>query len=291
MNVQWESSIGTTTADSTAVLERPDLVSQDSSDSSSRTITPTSRLETPSLSVSRIPILWRVTSSTLNSNAPSGDLNPRDPSAPASYAQAVLHINPRNRTPTGFISFYSTYQSALNKHKRLLRRGHHGIQLLAVLTEGLDAVYDGYAVASREGYHDRPMQDSCIDSVNRSNGGSGDPRGLASHMDEVLAHGSIPASRIIAVFPGDGEGKYVSLYTPVVADRLLHFQCTIPGDFAESAWPTPMMKLREEVRQRTGSDDEKPFKLLIRSMGDCFLTLYMLERLADRIHYKYVWQS
>ncbi|KAI1057404.1 hypothetical protein LB505_009021 [Fusarium chuoi] len=95
------------------------------------------------------------------------------------------------RTP--FVSFFRSWERALNWRENLIERGGRGIMIVAVWLKDLSGVYDAYNIAQRLVARQNPNSDSRL------------RRNLDNCRGELLVQGGIDYMeyRILACFEGD----------------------------------------------------------------------------------------
>ncbi|KJZ75382.1 hypothetical protein HIM_05308 [Hirsutella minnesotensis 3608] len=107
----------------------------------------------------------------------------------------------RQRGPTPFISFVTTWSAAMSWRMRLSQRSAHKIVIMAVWLKNKPYIYDALEIAKQLGYGQHP----------------GDAqRQLNHHTDEVLLHGSIAANerRVLLCLRANGSAVESVFFRP-----------------------------------------------------------------------------
>ncbi|KAJ4860516.1 hypothetical protein T069G_05504 [Trichoderma breve] len=173
----------------------------------------------------------------------------RNPSRTADAQACSDHLQWRPREGP-FISFFTSWNAALQRQQLVLRRRAEEVVIVAVWLKGLPVVYDALQIAERLG----------LGNLDRS-------------QNEVLVYGEISADsyRILAICNGNGNIKEAALHLDG-----LNTDVRIPGEFIDGVSikrsidgkPDVTELLRDELYTRTGTRDDAKFIPLVLSMAD-----------------------
>lgn len=132
------------------------------------------------------------------------------------------------RRPTPFLSFFSDWDVALKKRRRMLDKEANNVVIIVIRTEGLRNLYSAYDIARRLRY---------------TGNGQDRRRQLGNHFKEFLVVGGIRADedRILATFHGDGPERVVSLSIPG-----LRAGVSVTSDFAPTGTDATQ-ELQDEI--------------------------------------------
>lgn len=178
-----------------------------------------------------------------------GNMRARNPSRTGDAQACSDHFRWGSRRKGPFISFFTSWNAALQRQQLMLRRGAEDVVIVAVWLTGLSLVYDALQIA----------QDLGLDN-------------LGWFENEILVHGGIPADsyRILAIFNGNGNIKEVALHLDG-----LNTDVRIPGEFIDGisiksidGKPDVTELLRDELYARTGTRDDAKFIPLVLRMAD-----------------------
>ncbi|KAG5747804.1 hypothetical protein H9Q69_009763 [Fusarium xylarioides] len=166
----------------------------------------------------------------------------------------------RVRTP--FVSFFTSWERALNWRKHLIERGGREIMIVAVWLKDLSGVYDAHNIAQRLLDHQGP------------NSGSDLRRNLDNFREELLARGGIDYTeyRILACFEGDSfeiERRSISPMLKFPEQRLTVYipRGTLPMYGNSNLSVT--QQLEYEMLSLTGVRNDVKLCALVLAMCDC----------------------
>ena len=174
----------------------------------------------------------------------NGDMRARCPARCADATAVRDHLSWR-RTIGPFISFFTNWNMALNRWRRMIQSGASNVVIVAVWLRGLP-VYDAFDLARTLNFQSTDV-----------------------FLYEVLLHASIPADsyRLLAVFCGR-RGT-----TAVLCTGRLQAEITMPEGFVSGVTiskrvcvrclPDISERLRDELYMRTGGRDDLKLLFLV----------------------------
>ncbi|PIG79218.1 hypothetical protein AARAC_011830 [Aspergillus arachidicola] len=153
------------------------------------------------------------------------------------------------RTPTRFLSFFSSWRRALNWREDLENQGELDVVVIAVWAKDLAGVYSAEEVACRLGYFDMGL----------------DPRRrLRNHHKEYLVEGGIAADeyRILAKFEGGGPERNVIFASPTY-----QISTTIPSEYFPGRRSNNALgDLEDEIYRHLGIRDDMKRDELVKAI-------------------------
>ncbi|RAL03486.1 uncharacterized protein BO80DRAFT_284736 [Aspergillus ibericus CBS 121593] len=153
------------------------------------------------------------------------------------------------RTPTRFLSFFSSWGRAIKRRQDLEDKRERDIIVIAIWAKDMPGVYSAEEVACRLEYSNmNPAAQRRWD-----------------HHDEYLVEGGIPADdyRILAVFEGGGPPRRVVFEWPG-----LQASTTIPtGFFPGRRSNNPLQDIADEIYSRSGARDDLKRDELVQAIS------------------------
>ncbi|KAF5617978.1 uncharacterized protein FTJAE_12418 [Fusarium tjaetaba] len=166
----------------------------------------------------------------------------------------------RDRTP--FVSFFRSWERALNWRKRLIEKKGKGIMIVAVWLKDLSGVYDAYNIAQCLIDHEGPSSSSELR-----------PK-LAYFRGELLVQGGIDYTeyRILACFKGDSPQIERRSISPLLKNPERSLVVSIPRGtlpiYGNSNLSTTQ-QLEYEMLSLTGVRNDAKLCALVLAMCDC----------------------
>ncbi|KAF5614394.1 uncharacterized protein FSUBG_274 [Fusarium subglutinans] len=166
----------------------------------------------------------------------------------------------RIRTP--FVSFFRSWERALNWRKHLIEKGGRGIMIVAVWLKDLSGVYDAYNIAQRLLACQGPMSSNGL------------RRNLDKFRGELLVQGGIDymGYRIMACFQGDNPEIERQSISPLLGFPEHKLTVDIPRGTLPVYGNSKLsiaQKLEYEMLSLTGVRNDAKLCVLILAMCDC----------------------
>ncbi|KAF5588895.1 hypothetical protein FPANT_6455 [Fusarium pseudoanthophilum] len=166
----------------------------------------------------------------------------------------------RDRTP--FVSFFRSWERALNWRKRLIKRGGREIIIVAVWLKDLSGVYDAYNIAQRLVAFQDPSSSSRL------------RRNLDNYRGELLVQGGIDYTkyRILACFKGDSPEIERRSISPLLKHPERSLVVSIPRGTLPVYGNSNLsvtQQLEYEMLSLTGVRNDVQLCALVLAMCDC----------------------